>query len=101
MRQWTKFKPEPQIRFGMSCVKSDNFRPKRPENPSRRPFSAVSGQNVGASKGTHPPEGGLSNGAGMSGGLLPHSRDNVTTSLARRAFGGGIYREGKSLSLKF
>ena len=34
---------------------------------SRRPFSAVSGWNVGADQGYHPSEGGESNGAGISG----------------------------------
>ena len=69
---------------------------------SRRPFSAVSGQNIIGSSGRPLPEGGLSNGAGMSGGLLPHSRFNLRTSFGLEAsFEGGIYREGKSLSLKF
>ena len=55
------------LRFGMNCDKSDYFRPKQPEKPSRRPFSAVSGWNVGADGGSHSSEGGLSNGAGISG----------------------------------
>ena len=61
------------LRFGMNCVKSDYFRSKRPENPSGRHFSAASSRNIGGDGGTHPPEGGLSNGAGMSGfhGLVP------------------------------
>ena len=85
----------------MSCVKSDNFRPKRPENPSRRPFAAVSGWNIGADRGTPLPEGGETNGAGISGGWIIDSRDNERTSLARMAYEREIHREGKSLSLKF
>ena len=89
------------LRFGMSCVKSDYFRSKRPENSSSRHFSAVSGRNIGAGNGPSAPEGGESNGAGMSGGLLPVDRDNVTTSFGLGASVREISREGKSLSLKF
>ena len=56
-----------ELRFGINCVKSDYFRSKRPENPSGPPFSAVSGWNVIGVGGPHPPEGGLSNGAGIWG----------------------------------
>jgi hypothetical protein len=91
---------ESLLRFGMSSVKSDNFRSKRPENPSRRPFSAVSGWNVGASQGPSADEGGLSNGAGISGGFIVTNRLNLRTSFGLGASLEEIYREGKSLSLK-
>ena len=68
----------------MSCVKSDNFMLKRPENPSRRPFSAVSGQNIGAGRGIHPSEGGLSNEAGMSG----------VDTLTPEIMSGQVWQEG-------
>jgi hypothetical protein len=55
------------LRFGINCVKSDYFRSKRPENPSGRPCSAVSGWNVIGDGGPSAAEGGLSNGAGISG----------------------------------
>ena len=89
------------LRFGMSCVKSDNFRSKRPENPSRRLFSAVSGRNENASGERQPPEGGESNGAGISGFHVLRPEIMSGQVSARRPFEGGIYREGKSLSLKF
>ena len=46
---------------------------------SRRLFSAASSRNVIAVGGRHPPEGGLSNGAGIWGDRCINSRDNVTT----------------------
>ena len=55
------------LRFGINCVKSDNFRSNRPENQSRPPFSATADPNESGVGGTHPPEGGLSAGAGIGG----------------------------------
>ena len=54
------------LRFGINRVKSDNFRPKAPENQSGPLFSKTAPpQNRGVGGG-HPPEGGLSAGAGIS-----------------------------------
>ena len=68
---------------------------------SRRPFAAASSRNENAGKGRHPPEGGLSNGAGIWGGFIMTSRDNERASFGLGACLGEIYREGKSLSLNF
>ena len=55
------------LRFGINCVKSDNFRSNRPENQSGPLFSAASSPEKRADGGPHPPEGGLSAGAGSRG----------------------------------
>ena len=52
------------LRFGINCVKSDNFRSNRPENQSGPLFSKTAPRNERATKGGHLPEGGLSAGAG-------------------------------------
>jgi len=52
------------LRFGINCVKSDKFRSNRPENQSGPLFSATWVPQNRGSKGRHPPEGGLSAGAG-------------------------------------
>jgi len=54
------------LRFGINCVKSDNFRSNRPENQSRPLFSKTAVPQNRGSGGPHPPEGGLSAGAGIS-----------------------------------
>ena len=54
------------LRFGITCVKSDKFRPKAPENQSGPLFSRSSSRNESASGGPHPQEGELSAGAGIS-----------------------------------
>ena len=51
------------LRFGINCVKSDNFRSNRPENQSRPLFSKTAVPQKKADSGPHPPEGGLSAGA--------------------------------------
>ena len=53
------------LRFGINCDKSDNFRSNRPENPSGPLFSTTADRNERAYQGPHPPEGGLSAGAGI------------------------------------
>ena len=55
------------LRFGITCVKSDKFRPKAPENPSGPPFSAASSPNERATQGSHSPEGKLFAAAGIRG----------------------------------
>ena len=55
------------LRFGINCVKSDKFRAKAPENPSRPPCSAASSPEKRASGGASADEGGLSAGAGSRG----------------------------------
>ena len=89
------------LRFGINCVKSDNFRSKRPEYPSRRPFSAVSGRNVIGVNGTHPPEGGLSNGAGIAGFHGLRLQIMSGQNWQEWPLNEGFTQEGKSLSLKF
>jgi len=54
------------LRFGINCVKSDNFRSSRPENQSGPLFSKTAVPQNRGSGGSHPPEGGLSAGAGIS-----------------------------------
>ena len=54
------------LRFGISCVKSDNFRSKAPENQSRPLFSKTAVSNERADNVSHLSEGGLSAGAGIS-----------------------------------
>ena len=85
-----------RLRFGINCVKSDKFRSNRPENQSLPFFSATADPEKKASGGPHPPEGGLSAGAGIGGEKWPGSRDYQTASLARMAFERGIYAEVKS-----
>ena len=53
-----------RLRFGINCVKSDNFRSNRPENQSRPLFSKTADPEKRAGRGPLPPEGGLSAGAG-------------------------------------
>ena len=53
------------LRFGITCVKSDKFRPKAPENQSGPLFSRSSSRNESGGKGGHPSEGGLSAGAAI------------------------------------
>ena len=55
------------LRFGINCVKSDKFRPKAPENQSAPLFSKTAPRNESSDGGSHPPEGGLSAGAGSRG----------------------------------
>ena len=55
------------LRFGITCVKSDKFRPKAPENQSRPLFSATADPEKRADSGASAPEGGLSAGAGIGG----------------------------------
>ena len=55
------------LRFGINCVKSDKFRSNRPENQSRPLFSKTADPDERADGGPHPPEGGLSAGAGSGG----------------------------------
>ena len=80
-----------RLRFGINCVKSDNFRSNRPENQSGPLFSAASSPEKRASGGGHPPEGGLSAGAGSGGEKWLGSLHNERASLARMAFERGIY----------
>ena len=65
MQKSLKLLFESLLRFGMNCVKSDKFRAKRPENPSRPAFSAASTQNENGGRGPQPLEGGLSTSAGI------------------------------------
>ena len=58
---------ESRLRFGINCVKSDNFRSNRPENQSMPLFSKTADPEKRATNGGHPPEGGLSAGAGSRG----------------------------------
>ena len=53
------------LRFGINCVKSDNFRSNRPENQSRPLFSATADPDERAGRGASADEGGLSAGAGI------------------------------------
>ena len=55
------------LRFGINCVKSDNFRSNRPENQSRPLFSKTADPENRADGGASAPEGGLSSGAGIAG----------------------------------
>ena len=68
------------LRFGITCVKSDKFRSKAPENQSEPPFSETAPPNEKGTKGPHPPEGGLSAGAGSRGEKWPGSRHNKPSS---------------------
>ena len=83
------------LRFGINCVKSDNFRSNRPENQSRPLFSKTADPEKRGGGGPHPPEGGLSAGAGIGGDKLPGSRLNLPSSLAGMASGRGIYAKVK------
>ena len=53
--------------FGITCVKSDKFRPKAPEKQSGPLFSATADPDERATQGASAPEGGLSAGAGSRG----------------------------------
>ena len=77
-------------------MKSDKFRAEAPENQSGPPFSATADPDESASGGPHPPEGGLSAGAGSRGEKWPGSRYNERASLARRALAEGFTQEVKS-----
>ena len=58
-------KPESLMSFGMDCIKSDNFRAKRHENPSESDFSILVVREVDGDQGPSADEGGLSNSAGF------------------------------------
>ena len=79
------------MRLSISRVKSDNFRSNRPENQSRPLFSATADRNESGVGGPHPPEGGLSAGAGIGDDKWLGSRLNLTTSSAGMASERGIY----------
>ena len=79
------------LRLSITCVKSDKFQPKAPENQSRPLFSKTADPEKRAGQGASAPEGGLSAGAGMGGEKWPGSRHNERASLARMAFERGIY----------
>ena len=87
---------ESRLRFGINCVKSDKFRPKAPENQSGPFCSATADQNERAGSGGHPPEGGLSAGAGSRGEKWPGSRLNSGTSWGPGALSEGFTQEVKS-----
>ena len=84
------------LRFGITCVKSDKFRPKAPENQSGPLFSAASSPNERADQGASAPEGGLSAGAGSRGEKWPGSRLNLGTSWGPGALSEGFTQEVKS-----
>ena len=52
------------LRFGINCVKSDNFRSNRPENQSGPPFSTTADPNESGDRGRPLLRCGLSAGAG-------------------------------------
>ena len=47
-----------RLRFGINCVKSDNFRSKAPENQSGPPFSTTADKNERADNGLTLPRAG-------------------------------------------
>ena len=97
---------ESRLRFGINCVKSDNFRSKAPENQSEPLFSKTVVSNERADGGRHPPEGGLSAGAG-SGGFhgqptyLIRHQVGALRALSEETFRGPTLIKVKSLKFDF
>ena len=84
--------------LSITCVKSDKFRAKAPENQSAPLFSRSSSRNESADQGDLLLRCGLSAGAKNRGKLWMLGPHNEPSSLARRASGGGIYAGSEELN---